>query len=107
METQLSEDIEVLNSLSLVSYLNILGFTPIAEGPNSTNYQVHIDEFLTLTIDHATNRFHDKANNRQGSLVDFACILFEITPVELINNISPYRIDELMKESIRQAAGCL
>ena len=97
MGTQLLEDIEALNNLNLVKYLNILGHTPLGGGPDSTDYQiVLLDEVMFITVYHATNRFHDKDHNIHGSLVYFACLYFGITPMELLDNIVAYYIDQLL-----------
>ena len=98
MNNKLFNDVQQINDLNLVSYFKILGFKPIAEHDGSTDYAILLDspEPTILTVDHQTNRFHDKTNNRGGTLVDFACLLFECTSVELCSNLMPYRIDRLM-----------
>lgn len=98
MNQTFSKSISDLNELSLISYLDILGFKPVVTRPGSTDYQIQLDCAgpVTLTIDHQTNTFTDRANNRQGSLVDFTCLLFECTPKELLSNVAIYRIDQLM-----------
>lgn len=103
--TTLSKDIAEINDYSLVTYLKVLGYEPVSELPGSTKFELYLgtNELIPLVIDHNTNRFFDKANNREGSLADFACIKFEITPWELIRNIMPYRIDLLMDEEARKA----
>lgn len=103
--TTLSKDIAELNDYSLVSYLKVLGYEPVSELPGSTTFELYLgkNELIPLVIDHKTNRFIDKANNCEGSLVDFACMKFGITPNELIRNIMPYRIDLLMDEEARRA----
>jgi hypothetical protein len=99
MNSKLFNDIKTLNELNLVSYFNILGFKPVAEHPHSTDYQVLLDDIdpTTLTVDHRTNRFQDKANNRGGTLVDFACLLFQCTSIELCSNLMPYQLDRLLQ----------
>jgi len=98
MNNKLFHEIKKLNELNLVSYFRILGFKPVAEHEGATDYAVLLDNTdpTILTIDHQTNRFQDKIHNRGGTLVDFACLLFECTSVELCSNIMPYKIDRLM-----------
>ena len=101
MNARLFKDISMLNQLSLVQYLDILGYKPIAQHADTTDYHVLLDhvEPVTLTIDHLTNRFTVPVNNRQGTLVDFACLLFDCTSIELCSNIVLYRLDMLMSQS--------
>jgi hypothetical protein len=107
MNQQLEKDIQELNALSLVSYLSILGYKPEHTGHDSTLYRMYLDhtELLNVLVDHQTNTFIDIANNRKGGLVDFVCLQFGITPIELCSDIMPYRIDILMRQhSVEQAA---
>lgn len=96
-----SKDIEALNQLSLVSYLSILGYTPLARHPHATVYRVYFDgepHSTIITVDHQSNRFHDPIQNIEGTLVDFACSLFGRTSIEILSNVMLYRIDLLMRQ---------
>lgn len=101
MNARLFKDISMLNQLNLVQYLRILGYKPIAQHSDSTDYHVLLDhvEPTILTVDHRTNRFSVPANNWHGNLADFACLLFDCTSIELCSNIVLYRIDMLMSQS--------
>jgi len=104
MNQTLQKDIKALNELSLVRYLTILGYTPVHSGDDSTLYRMYLDQkdLQDMLIDHEANEFIDIAGNRKGNLVDFACLLFGITPEELCSNIMPYRIDLLMRQHTPQ-----
>jgi hypothetical protein len=102
MNQSLEKDIKGLNELSLVRYLSILGYQPEHTEPDCSLYRMYLDDsdLLNILIDHEANEFIDIAGKRKGTLVDFACLLFGITPIELCSNIMPYRIDLLMREQV-------
>ncbi len=87
-----------LNELSLIDYLRILGFEPIAFHPGSTDYVSPFNhkEPQILSVNHKDNRFTAPGTHQKGTLVEFACLLYGCTPSELCNNIVPYKIDRLM-----------
>jgi hypothetical protein len=100
MNTKLEKDVTTLNRLSLVRYLDILDIKPIDHHPGCLEYETLLyDHPMTIIVDYIRNRFFDKFHNREGGLVDFACLLFECTTSELCDNIVPYGIDRLMSES--------
>jgi hypothetical protein len=99
MKSKVFKDIKELNQLSLVRYLSILGYKPTHSGHDCTLYRMYLDDVksLNILIDHKTNEFTDIGNRQKGTLVDFACLLFGITSIELCNNIMLYGIDRLMQ----------
>lgn len=102
MNNNLQRDVQILNDLPLTDYLHLLGYQPTVIRFSSADYEVCIDDTpaVTITIDYATNRFTDRANNRRGGLVYLVCLLYRITVAQLCANIVPYQLDRLMTQQM-------
>lgn len=103
MKKNLKQDIALINKHSFPRYMEILGMPIKERRPGCTDYEVMIHNVdHIVTIHHASNCFSSKTLDQEGTITDFACLLFGITPAELCSNIVPYGIDRLMSTS-RQA----
>jgi len=98
MKKKIPNYIRELNRLSITDYLNNMGNTPLATTEHAAEYEVCLRGFgrLRISVDPNTNRFTDKDNNREGGLVDLACLMFQVPPSELYLDPIAYDLHTLM-----------
>lgn len=91
------EQVEKVNNLCVKTYLEILGYRGITiSGRNLAIFPSPFDEVGRLYIDGPTNRFRLSNGKLTGGVLELACALFGQTRSDILKNIVPYRIDQLM-----------
>lgn len=97
MKKNLKRDIALINKHSFLRYMEILQMPVKENRPGCTDYEVMIHNVdHIVTVHHLCNCFSSKTLDKEGTIVDFACLLFGLKPEELCSNIVPYGIDRLM-----------
>jgi len=98
MKKNLKKDIALINKHSFPRYMEILQMPVKENRPGCTDYEVMIHNVdHIVTVHHQCNCFSSQTLDREGTIVDFACLLFGLNPEELCSNIVPYGIDRLMR----------
>jgi len=89
--------IDKINQYSLVAYLKLLGYTPTHISKKFTTFNIPGDSTeATLVVNNKTNRFRLNVDMSNGGIVDFISLLFRAKPEDILADIVPYRLDQLM-----------
>jgi hypothetical protein len=93
----LQERIDKMNQYSLVAYLKLLGYTPTRISKKFTTFSICGDTTeTTLVVNNKTNRVRLSMTIDDGTLIDLVSCLFHAKPDEILTDIVPYRLDQLM-----------
>jgi hypothetical protein len=94
----LQEQIDKMNQYSLVTYLKLLGHTPTSTNDEFTIFDLPQDNNIDvkLAVNNKTNRFRLTMMHGQGGVLDFIALFFQTTPEEILEDIVPYKLDQLM-----------
>ncbi len=94
----LAEAINSINAYSLVTYMEILGHTPLFSNQDIAIFHSPFTDCLdaTLIIDKKRNRFHINYSVQNGSVFDLARLAFQASPADILADIVPYRLDQLI-----------
>src|SRR6185437_3550473 len=98
LPTDLQAQIDKINEYCLVTYLKMLGYTPAYVSNEVTIFHIPVDnsQDAVLIVNHYTNRFHLSMWVPRGSILDLASLLFRAKPKDILADIVPYRLDQLM-----------
>ncbi|HEY4064139.1 MAG TPA: hypothetical protein VGM30_19670 [Puia sp.] len=93
-ELSLEEQTELINSLCVKTYLEILGYYHV----NCRAYVVFASPISAgrLYVDFHTNRFRLSHGSLTGGVLDLACAIFRKEKTVILKNLSLYRIDLLL-----------
>lgn len=96
--SDLQQQIDKMNQYSLVTYLKLLGHTPAITTDKFTIFDLPQDNNIgvKLAVNNKTNRFHLTMIPGQGGVLDFIALFFQTTPEDILEDIVPYRLDQLM-----------
>ena len=94
----LQQQIDKMNQYSLVTYLKLLGLTPAITNNEFTIFDLPQDNTVgvKLAVNNKTNRFRLTMMPGQGGVLDLVALFFQTTPEEILADIVPYRLDQLM-----------
>lgn len=102
----LQAQIDKINQYSLVAYLKLLGYTPTHISKKFTTYDIPGDSTAaTLVVNNKTNRFRLNVDMSDGGVVDFISLLFRAKPEDILADIVPYRLDQLMSADANKNKG--
>lgn len=95
--SDLQSQVDELNQYSLVTYLKMLGYTPTHITKKFTIFTICGDTTeMTLVVNNKTNRARLSMNIADATLIDLVSSLFHVKPAEILSDIVPYRLDQLM-----------
>jgi hypothetical protein len=94
----LQDQIDAINEYSLVSYIKLLGYTPTYINEDFAIFDIPVDDAAssTLVVKNSTNRFRLTMMISNGGVLDLASLLFRAKPEEILADIAPYKLDQLM-----------
>jgi hypothetical protein len=94
----LQQQIDEMDQYSLVAYMKLLGFTPTFENQEFTNFVIPLDYGLgaTLVINNRLNRFRFTMVISNGGILDLASLVFRAKPEDILADLVPYKLDQLM-----------
>lgn len=94
----LQQQIDKMNEYSLLTYMKLLGYTPVYETEESTVFDIPQDNgpSATLIVENKLNRFRFSMAITNGGILDLASLLFRAKPEDVLADILPYRLDQLM-----------
>jgi len=102
----LQAQIDKINQYSLVAYLKLLGYTPTHISKKFTTFDIPGDSTeATLVVNNKTNRFRLDVAMSDGGIVDFVSLLFRAKPEDILADIVPYRLDQLMSADAEKNKG--
>jgi len=104
LNRKLQDQIDIMNQYSLLTYMKLLGYTPVHETEESTVFDIPQDNepSVTLIVEKKNNRFRLAMSITNGGLLDLASLLFRAKPEEVLADILPYRLDQLMSTDAGQ-----
>jgi hypothetical protein len=93
--------IRLMNKHSLVTYLKLLGYKPAVIQKDFTIFPSPFGDSpgSMLIVNHRTNTFLINYRINQGTVMDLASLLFRETPEDMLSNIVPYRLDQLISST--------
>lgn len=96
--SDLQERIDKMNQYSLVTYLKLLGYTPTYSNEEFAIFDIPMDgpASSTLVVKNSTNRFRLTMVISHGGILDLAGLLFRAKPEDILADLAPYRLDQLM-----------
>ena len=89
-------DQERINNLCVKTYLEILGYKAIVSHRGYAIFPSPFSEEGTLYVDFRTNKARLSTGRHIGGVLDLATALFKVRKAAILNDIVPYRIDQLM-----------
>ena len=99
--------IRQMNKYSLVAYLKILGYKPTLIHKDCTIFPSPFSESpkSMLIVDKKSNTFRLTYSINVGTVMDLASLLFRKAPEDILADIVPYRLDQLISSSTNATAG--
>ena len=99
--------IRQMNKYSLVAYLKILCYKPTIVHKDYTIFPSPFSESpkSMLIIDRKDNTFRVTYSINGGTVIDLASLLFRKAPEDILADIVPYRLDQLISSSTNATAG--
>ena len=96
-----------MNKNSLVTYLKLLGYKPTLIQKDFTVFPSPFSDSprSTLIVNHKTNTFLINYRINRGTVMDLASLLFREAPEDILADIVPYRLDQLISSSTNATAG--
>lgn len=96
-----------MNKYSLVAYLKILGYKPTLIHKDCTIFPSPFSESpkSMLIVDKKSNTFRLTYSINVGTVMDLASLFFRQTPEDILTDIVPYRLDQLISSSTNVTAG--
>src|SRR5579872_6386622 len=100
-KAKLKTEFDKINSCSLVTYMRILGHQPTFVSDAYVRFKSPFPDWPdeSMIIHVKTNRFYITCDVPSGGVIDLARHLFHVSPQEILNDIVPYRIDQLMSSA--------
>lgn len=94
----LQDQIDAMNQYSLVSYIKLLGYTPTYINEEFAIFDIPMDDAAssTLVVKNSTNRFRLTMTISHGGILDLASLLFRAKPEDILADIAPYKLDQLI-----------
>ena len=101
--------IRQMNKYNLVAYLKILGYKPTLIHKASTIFPSPFSDSpkSMLIVDKKSNTFRVTYSINIGTVMDLASLLFRKAPEDILADIVPYRLDQLISSSTNTPAGQL
>jgi hypothetical protein len=98
LNRKLQDQIDKMNQYSLLTYMEMLGYSPVFENEEHTVFDIPQDNgpSSTLIINNRLNRFRFSMAITNGGILDLASLLFRANPEDILADILPYRLDQLM-----------
>lgn len=95
--SDLQSQIDKMNQYSLVTYLKLLGYTPTHISKKFTTFRICRDATeTTLVVNNKTNRVRLSIVIADATFIELVSSLFHVKPAEILSDIVPYRLDQLM-----------
>jgi hypothetical protein len=103
--SDLQNQVDKMNQYSLVAYLKLLGYTPTHVSKKFTTFRLSGDTTeTTMVVNNKTNRVRVSLTIADGTLIDLVSCLFLAKPQDILADIVPYRLDQLMSVDARKHA---
>jgi hypothetical protein len=104
---EIKKAIRQMNKNSLVTYLKLLGYKPALIQKDFTVFPSPFSDSpgSTLIVNHKTNTFLINYRINRGTVMDLASLLFREAPEDILADIVPYRLDQLISSSTNVTAG--
>ena len=96
-----------MNKYSLVAYLKILGYKPTLIHKNCTIFPSPFSESpkSMLIVDKKSNTFRVTYSISVGTVMGLASLLFRQAREDILTDIVPYRLDQLISSSTNATSG--
>ena len=106
LNRKLQDQIDKMNQYSLLTYVKLLGYSPVFENEEHTVFDIPQDNgpSATLIINNRLNRFRFSMAITNGGILDLASLLFRAKPEDILADILPYRLDQLMSANAGKQA---
>ena len=99
--SDLQSQVDKMNQYSLVTYLKLLGYTPTHICKKFTTFSICGDTTeTTLIVNNKTNRARLSMTIADATLIDLVSYLFLAKPENILADIVPYRLDQLMSAEV-------